>query len=205
MYSDRWSPALRQGDIIGPINVPLVGNGKSPEVTAKLVDVERGSTDVAERWIINAAPRLVTVISHDCEFNEGKRDRLLVARMTAPTFNRQTVSLEEVIASNDVDGRQRDGLKVHGVDGWVFNPLDGVMEDHQAAAFSTIMPITHALLRQLHAAKKGELTHEQRLLFRRKLAYYFVRSDEDVPEDDKLPAAEILQRLKPKPSDGDTT
>lgn len=192
MYSELWSPSLRQGDVLGPLYVPMVGNKQT--VISSLVGPGGGVGDEVEQMLFPAKSRYVTVVSHDCEFNEGKRDRLLVARMqNTPRDDPELV--EKLRQSNDVEARHAAKEQVDGVDNFLFEPLEGAFEYPYVAVFSTIIPFPAADVVGYQRIKKAELTHEHRLLFRTKLAWYFVRGPEDVPEDEKKPPEEVLGAL----------
>lgn len=67
MYSERWSPGLRQGDIIGPMPMPIMGSDFTVGFRARsLIAPASGEADLTVT--IPAAKVLATVISHDCEF-----------------------------------------------------------------------------------------------------------------------------------------
>lgn len=135
-----------------------------------------------------AARILLTIISHDCEFNEAKRNKLLVARLQPPQGNLSEEQREDLRASNDVEARSEAGLDVAAVDHFLFSPAPGVLADEQVAAFTTITPLPMKMADDLYSVKRAELTHENRVLFRRKLAWFFGRGGEDIPDDEKIDA-----------------
>lgn len=193
MYSERWSPGLRQGDVLGPLAVPMVGN-KQAVISSLLSPTGEVASDV-EHMVFPAKSRYVAVVSHDCEFNEGKRDRLLVARIqSAPRDKPELV--EALRRSNDIEARHAAREQVDGVANFLLEPLEGEFEHPQVAVFSTIMPFGAGDLKSYQLMKKAELTHQQRLLFRTKLAWYFLRSPDDIDEDEKLPPEQVLAALK---------
>lgn len=193
MYSDRWSPTLRQGDIIGPILLPLVGNKQEAISVMGSIRDEVGGTP--KQMILDASHRLVAVVSHDCEFNEGKRDRILVARVKEVPRDLSDDALAAMRLSNDVEARHAADEAVDGVDNFLLDPCPDVYESPHVVVFTTITPYPIKMVDQLHAAKRAELRHDQRLLFRRKLAWFFLRNPEDVPDATKRSPAEILGRL----------
>ena len=69
------------------------------------------------------------VISHDCEFNEAKRNKLLVARLQGVQGNLTEEQRGDLRQSNDVEARAQAKLDVAGVNAFVFDPLPGVFED----------------------------------------------------------------------------
>ena len=191
MYSDLWSPTLRQGDILGPLPVPLVG--KQLDVVSKFDDLSAQTGGPPVQMLVPAARRYVAVLSHDCEFNEGKRDRLLLARVGEVDKRLDADAIAELRVSNDVEGRHAAKKSVDGVDSFVLDPLDGVFDSPKLIVFTTTTPWPAAaqMIRKLQAAKVAELEHEHRLLLRRKLAWFFLRSPDDVPQGDKRPKEAI--------------
>lgn len=185
MYSARWSPRLRQGDILGPLPLPLVGTDFTVSFkTRSLVLPEAGNEELSVT--MKAEKVLVTVISHDCEFNEGKRNKLLVARLQKPQGNLTEEKRQDLRDSNDVHSRASAGVEVAGVDGFVFAPLHGVFADEQVASFTTITPLPMKMKDELYKAKRAELEHEHRVLFRTKLAWFMGRAADDIPDADKI-------------------
>ncbi len=193
MYSERWSPGIRQGDVLGPLPVPMVGNKQI--VISSLMSPGGGVGDEVEQMVFPAKSRYVAVVSHDCEFNQDKRDRMLVARIqNAPRDKPELV--EALRRSNNVEARHAAGEQVDGVDNFLLEPLEGEFEHAHVVVFSTIMPVGAGDLTGYQRMKKAELTHEQRLLFRTKLAWYFIRSPDEIDEGEKLPPEEILRALE---------
>ncbi len=194
MYSAKWSPTLRQGDVLGPLPIPLVGNKQ--EVVYETSDPLTRPEGSAAKWTYRAPLKHVIVASHDCEFNEGKRDRLLLARLHTVNPKTEPAKLEALRLSNDVEAQNAAGRKVDQVDSFVLDPLAGEFENHQFAVFSTLTAFSMELDLSLHDKKKAELEHTQRLLFRRKLAWYFLRTPEDVPEDAKRNPADVMAEVQ---------
>jgi len=189
MYSELWSPRLRQGDVLGPLHLPLVG--RKQEVIAALEAVGSETGGAADRMIVPAARRHVVVVSHDCEFNEAKRDRLLLARVQSVPQS-PGLDFDALRASNDIDARHAAGAPVVGVDNFVLDPLPEHFEEPQVVVFTTVTPYpAKNMLAELQRVKQAELLHSQRLLLRRKLAWFFLRGEEDVDEAEKRPAVEV--------------
>jgi hypothetical protein len=196
MWSDDWSPTLRQGDIIGPIWMPMIGK-KDLDVVGSVGIAAMEMTE-PKQALVPISPRYVAVVSHDCEFNENKRERLLVARVQTIDPRMTPEQINEARESNDVEARHNANKHVDGVDSFVIDPIDGVSDAFQAVSFTTIMPVPMPQVTALLGAKVAELTHDQRLIYKRKLIWFFTRSNEDVPADAKRPRAEILaERAKP--------
>jgi hypothetical protein len=185
VYSDRWSPRLRQGDIIGPIPLPLMGKDvgigfRSPSLIAPTAGEQELTVTIP------AAKVVVTVISHDCEFNEEKRNKLLVARLQGVQGNLTDEQRQALRDSNDVQARSDAGLNVAGVDAFLFSPLPDVYDDEQVANFGTITPLPMKMADELLDEKRAELGQETRVLFRLKLAWFFGRAADDIPDDEKI-------------------
>jgi hypothetical protein len=184
VYSDRWSPGLRQGDVVGEIALPLLGT--SFEILAGSQSLVAPLSPGAQKKVVVAATdTLVVVVSHDCEFNEGKRNKLLVARLQRIPGNFTPDQRADLRASNNVEARVEAQLPVAGVDSWMFDPLPGAFEVPQVASFTTITPLPMKMRVELFASKRAELMHEQRILFRRKLAWFMGREAEDIAEEEK--------------------
>src|SRR4051794_36156061 len=99
MYEVRWSPHLRQGDSLGPLLFPLA--------SAKLVYYTApGSwlappSGAAGGVQVPASARHAAVVSHDCEFNEGKRNYLALARIESVDRRMDADALGEFRRAND--------------------------------------------------------------------------------------------------------
>jgi hypothetical protein len=125
------------------------------------------------------------IVSHDCEFNEGKRNKLLLARLQSVPRNLSPEQLEDLRQSNDIETRIARGLTVAAVDSWLFASVPGAFDDEHVANFGTITPLPMKLSSELLSVKRAELAHAPRVLFRKKLAYFVGRDAEDIPETEK--------------------
>src|SRR5689334_7868317 len=104
MYSDRWSPGLRQGDVIGEIFFPALG--AEMQTLSKTTSVaEHVPAAAPQNVLVKGDQRHAIVISHDCEFNENKRNRLLLARLEDVPGNLDDAAREALRASNNVEAR----------------------------------------------------------------------------------------------------
>ncbi|PZS10308.1 MAG: hypothetical protein DLM64_08870 [Solirubrobacterales bacterium] len=186
MYSELWSQGLRQGDVVGPIAFPLLGT-QFERVSPSESLVDPPPLDASSKIIVPAKASLVVIISHDCEFNEGKRNKLLVARLQSVPGHYTSEQLKALRESNDLEARVTNQLNVAGIDNWMFAPIAEVFDTEQVANFGTTTPLPMKLADELLARKHAELVHEQRVLFRKKLAYFLGRDAEDVPQDKKQP------------------
>jgi hypothetical protein len=183
VYSDVWSPGLRQGDVVGPVFFPSLGTQFSALTTHRSLVVS-GQAPV-EQVVVPGDRRLVVVVSHDCEFNTGKRNKLLVARTEDIPGNLTPDELEALRESNDIEKRTAEGKTIAGLNSFVFAPLPSVFETERIAVFTTITPLPMKMHDDLVKAKCAELSHEHRVLLRTKLAWFFGRDAEDIDEADK--------------------
>ena len=189
MYSAKWSPGLRQGDILGPIPLPLLGTDFSVVIPSRTLIAPAA----ADKFSVNipAERMIVTVISHDCEFNEGKRNKLLVARLQKPRGNLTPEERQDLRYSNDVNARVDANLDIAAVNAFLFDPVAGVFEDEQVSNFETITALPMKMADDLRGQKRAELDQATRVLFRLKLAWFVSRAAEDIPEEEKVdPPAE---------------
>jgi hypothetical protein len=184
VYSDLWSQGLRQGDVVGQIALPLLGTEFEVVAPSRSL-VAPPESGLPARILVPADSCFVVVVSHDCEFNEGKRNKLLVARLQSMPGHFTAEQKQDLRDSNDLEARVAAQLQVAGVDNWVFDPLSGAFEGEHVANFATITPLPMKLRDQLVARKRAELVHEQRVLFRKKLAFFLGRDADDVPQSEK--------------------
>ena len=187
MYSAKWSPGLRQGDILGPIPLPLMGTTfglviQSNTLVAPNMGNETFSVTIPAQKVV------VTVISHDCEFNENKRNRFLVARIQSLPGNVTEQQRADLRESNDVTARAVAKKPVAEVGSFLLAPVPGFIEDESIAVFTTITPLPMKMSEDLRGVKVAEMTQEHRVLFRQKVAWFFGRQADDVPDAEKEPA-----------------
>jgi hypothetical protein len=120
-------------------------------------------------FTIQARKAVVAVISHDCEFNERKRNKLLVARLQGVQGNLSDEDRQALRDSNDVQARSDASLTGAAVDSFLFAPVPGVFEDEHVVNFATITSLPMKMTDDLFVQKRAELDHETRVLFRFKL------------------------------------
>jgi hypothetical protein len=186
LYSDRWSPGLRQGDVIGEIFFPsLAAQVQTVTTTRSLIENVSGPIEVVQ---VGGDRRYGVVLSHDCEFNEAKRNRLLVARVEGMPGNLGEEEIEGLRASNDVRAVAAEGKDVDGVDSFVLDPIPGVFDELRIAAFTTATPFSMKMKDGFVSVKGAEMAHEHRVLFREKLAWFFGRHGEDIDDAMKFDA-----------------
>lgn len=194
MYSRLWSPTLRQGDILGPAFLPTIGR------TFESVTEDSSLTgDVEERErrkvIISGEKHYLAVVSHCCEFNDGKRNKFLLARLKGVPGNLDDQERRALRLSNDVTQRAEEGEDVAGVDAFMVEPIAGAFEAEQVVAFTTITAFPMAMKDDLVKAKRAELNHATRVQFREKLAWFFGRAGDDIPDEEKKePPEEVMTR-----------
>lgn len=197
MYSPRWSKRLRQGDVISELLLPTMGkNFGVMTVASGLSTTVSGS--VVKQVLIPAEKHSVMVISHCCEFNEGKRNKILVARLQSVRANWSQEKVDALKESNDIKVPTEDGRNIAGVDSFYLDPIEGLLPKAQTAMFTSITPLPMAMKDEILERKIAELHHDTRLLLREKLAWFFGgRTKEDIPDEHKVDAptqTELLAR-----------
>jgi hypothetical protein len=199
VYASAWSPRLRQGDIFGKIHYPLSKAGFQlvSEETSPAVDAPQGGVQL---MMVRGNPRYAMVLSHDCEFNEGKRPHFLIGRIEGIPKTLSDEQVAEMVAGNNYEARAREG-KPAAIDTFVVDPLEGAFDEYQRVSFSSIVPLPMSMKEDMLKLKCAELDHEQRVLLRSKLAAFFGRSAQDVPEDYKEPRPADSTDLKWKEVD----
>ncbi|HEX3174556.1 MAG TPA: hypothetical protein VHQ43_10135 [Solirubrobacterales bacterium] len=187
MYSSLWSPELRQGDIVGEIFLPTIGTNFQSIVGGTSLT---GATEKQqhERVIIGGDYHYLVIVSHCCEFNEGKRNKFLVARLQRPRQNLSSEQYEALRLSNDVEARASSGEPVAGLDSFLLDPVPGSLDEERVASFTSITAVPLSMKEDFRAAKIAELDHGTRILFRAKLAWFFGRTADDIPDAEKAPA-----------------
>jgi hypothetical protein len=158
------------------------------------------STEVPEdlgNVIVPTKLQYVVVISHCCEFNENKTNRMLLARLETIQGNLTEEQHAELRAANDFEAvLEAGGEKVAGVDGFVFDPLPGFFETEMVVSFSSATPFPMKHKDAYIGLKLAELEHSVRLLFRKKLGWFVGGRDaKDIPDSEKFDAPEIEPHL----------
>jgi hypothetical protein len=185
VYSALWSPRLRQGDVVGPVRLPTIGKNFQSIVTESSLT---GTTPKQQptQVIIEAGYHHVAIISHCCEFNEGKRNKFLVARLQTPQGNLSAEQYEALRLSNDIQARVEANLAVAGVDSFFLEPIPGHIDGNQVVVFTSITAVPLSMQDDFLTAKRAELDQEHRIQFRGKLAWFFGRAADDIPDDEKV-------------------
>jgi hypothetical protein len=179
---------------LGPAFLPTIGRTfESVTEDSSLT----GDVDASERRkvIISGEKHYLAVVSHCCEFNEGKRNKFLLARLKGVPGNLDDEERRALRLSNDVAKRAEGGEDIAGVDAFMVEPIPGAFEAEQVVAFTTITAFPMAMKNDLVKAKKAELDHATRVQFREKLAWFFGRVADDLPDAEKKePPEDIAAR-----------
>jgi hypothetical protein len=130
------------------------------------------------------------VVSHDCEFNPGKRNFFLAARIDLmPHHVRNDRALvDELRAGNDYRARSSDGNPIER-GAFFLEPIPGVLDDEPGyvANFTSITPFSMKFKKDLLKLKRAELEHSpHREQLRDKLALFFRRPTPDVADEYKV-------------------
>jgi hypothetical protein len=147
VYSNLWSPGLRQGDIVGEIPFPL-HTKKSQFLTSP--GTITGFELVPEMAIVQAKKQYVAVVSHDCEFNEDKRQHFLVAKVEVLQHDLTKEQLATLRAENDIEASGAAQL-----DTFYLDPIDGTFDRPRRVNFWTITPFAVSALDQFKSLKRG--------------------------------------------------
>jgi hypothetical protein len=99
------------------------------------------SGGAVQKMLVPAKPRYVVIASHDCEFNDGKRDRIVVARLMAVPQH-QAHQVDTLRLSNDIEARHMADEPVDGVDNFLFDPLDDCLPEPHVAVFTTLTALS---------------------------------------------------------------
>jgi hypothetical protein len=187
VYSATWSPGFRQGDVLGKLFFPNTG---------RLTVVSQGQlagdvTPANDRQYVEAREYYVLVISHDCEFNEGKRTHFAVARIEPLASRLKADELELLRLGNDVERAAAENRNVP-LDTFYLDPIQGIWGGPRRANLGVVTSYPMEIATRSDQFKKAELAHEHRVLLRRKLGVFFGRDAEDIPEAEKTAPPEQL-------------
>jgi hypothetical protein len=185
VYSDRWSPGLRQGDVLGEIPFPLPTKQGAQFVSTP--GTFTGYELFPAMVLVQAKMQYVAVVSHDCEFNEDKRKHFLVAKVEPLPHELKPEELEALRSENDIQARGAAAL-----DTFFLDPIDGVFDRPRRINFCTVTPFPTSSAEQLISLKKAELDQPTRILLRTKLGYFFSRDAEDIPDEKKADAPPVI-------------
>lgn len=191
MYSERWSRCLRQGDILGGVWFP--GRAFTVKVTVPDVGTGSGMRPFTDPMLSAAAHQSdVMVISHDCEFNEGKRTHFIVARIEGVS----NISPDEMavrLSANSMQTALELGIPLWA-DSFPLAPSRTLFGDerYRRVNFCRVMSLPMTDVAAFLEQKKAELMHQDRQNLRFKLGAFFGRAADDIPDEDKyVPDASI--------------
>jgi hypothetical protein len=195
VYAERWTPeVLRQGDVVGEIPFPTPKLNLHGVVQATFVGVTR---EKIESFVVPASYRYAVVVSHDCEFNEGKRETFHLARLVRIPYDLSDEQQEKLWAFNDPFIDEHGEPKYGAIDTFVVEPIVGRFEHRMLVDFGSITPFPMTLAQQVLALKCAEMLHAEREKLRRKVAFYFGRdAEDDVAAEETLDPAVVLQRAR---------
>jgi len=129
------------------------------------------------------------VVSHDCEFNPGKRNFFLAARVDRMTHEARNDSalIDELRAGNDYRARSSEGNPI-ALDAFFLEPISDVLDDElgYVANFASITPFSMKFKKDLLKLKRAELDHSHREQLRAKLAVFVGRPGRDVENELKV-------------------
>lgn len=192
MYSNRWTPGLRQGDVVGPIIYPKLKG--PPQINHR----PQGWGDDRKVNLSLEQPayeRYAVVASHDCEFNDGKRALFLMARLDDLNRDVKQEQVEAIRAANDAirieekeEGEDEAPPRYDYIDTFVFDPVAGAFDTEKLVRFTTLTAWPEDMLDYVISLKRAELEHEYRVRFQRKLAFFLGREADDEPDENKFDA-----------------
>ncbi len=129
------------------------------------------------------------VVSHDCEFNPGKRHFFLAARVDRLPHEVRSDSalIDELRAGNDYRARSSEGNPIE-LGAFFLEPIAGSLDGEAGyvANFTSITPFSMKFKKDLLKLKRAELGHSHREQLRGKLAVFFGRPGNDVADDLKV-------------------
>jgi hypothetical protein len=170
---DNWSEQLRQGDVVGPIRFPNYTANMTVPAQLSSLSMSAESGELQNRIIVDSKSYKVVVLSHCCEFNDDKRDRLLVA----PIWPAPADKVDSLRENNDVIRRlSQDGVDTVGwVNSFLYEEAAGVFDRPNAVRFEQMVSLPKAWHDDFMADKQVEITDAVRDQLRLKLAYFFYR------------------------------
>jgi len=129
--------------------------------------------------------RYALVVSHDCDFNEGKRDFFLAASIHDLTpQDSKPERLEKLRLDNDAD-RHTPANQI-ALRGFLLEPVPGIFEEPKMAVFDTITPIAMKFRVDMLRVKRAEMAHEHRVMLRKKLGLFISREENDISDELKI-------------------
>lgn len=183
MYSERWSPGLRQGDICGKFPFPLL---KGNEVWGYSGGLSATTGTLPVQVQLPTPARWLLVLSHDCEFNEDKRTHFVVARVESIDARWTAEEHEGLRFANDYSAAVEAGRPIP-LDTYYLDPVPGAFETPMRANFACLASFPIETAPAVLQTKRAELTHDERVKLRRKAGVFFGRDADDIPDHEKAP------------------
>jgi hypothetical protein len=135
--------------------------------------------------IMACSARYAVVVSHDCDFNEGKREYFLAASIhELDERDRKPERTEKLRLDNDA--RRHSPANQIALRGFLLEPIPGCFEEPMLAIFDTITPISMRFKAEMLRLKRAEMEHEHRVRLREKLALFVARAVDDISQELKV-------------------
>ncbi len=139
--------------------------------------------------------RYAVVVSHDCDFNEGKREYFLAASIhELDQRDRKPERTEKLRLDNDA--RRHSPANQIALRGFLLEPIPGCFEEPMLAIFDTITPISMRFKAEMVRLKRAEMEHEHRVRLREKLALFLARGVDDISQELKVDPPENSAELE---------
>jgi hypothetical protein len=180
--------------VFGLIDYPSAKAGLSRGSTPASAPAH-GNIGVANMAIMVSSPRYALVVSHDCDFNEDKRDFFLAASLHELTpKDRKPERLEKLRLDNDA--RRHTAAHQIALRAFLIEPIAGHFDEPQLAVFDTITPIAMKFKAEMLKLKRAEMDHEHRVMLREKLALFVARQQDDIAQELKVTPPEDPAELE---------
>jgi hypothetical protein len=114
----------------------------------------------------------------------------LVARIDDLSAKLTDDQLTEIRLGNDVV-ESADADRPFELDTFLLDPIENVFDRPRRINFCTITPVSMAAQDEIQKLKKAELDQTTRVLLRRKLALFFGRDADDIPDEEKTEAPKL--------------
>ena len=179
-----WSQRLRQGDVFGLIDYPSAKAGLQ-RATSPAAHPAHGELADPKLAIMACSARYAVVVSHDCDFNEGKREYFLAASIhELDPRDRKPERLEKLRLDNDA--HRHSPANQIALRGFLLEPVPGCFDEPMLAVFDTITPISMRFKAEKLKLKRAEMDQEHRVQLREKLALFVARAVDDIAHELKV-------------------
>ena len=182
MYATRWSPGLRQGDILKDIPFAIPTSKVSWVYES---GVAQRASAATPRALIYAQSRTGMVISHDCEFNERKRPLFIVARVENLNARLTPEQVEQLRLGNDLAKASELGVNV-ALDTFFLEPRPPFLSQPMRVNFCAVTSLPMEDAANFANLKRVELDQHNRELLRSRLAMFFGRPANDIGDEEKI-------------------